>query len=67
MGMIADLFVKLGFKGEEFNQGVDQSKKKADELKSSLSNMSDKIASAFGVQGLKDNITNLVSGIGSFI
>lgn len=67
MGMIADLFVKLGFKGQEFNQGVDQSKKKAEELKGSLSNMADKLASAFGVEGLKDNITNLVSGIGSFI
>ena len=67
MGMIADLFVKLGFKGQEFDQGVDQSKKKAEELNGSLSNMADKLASAFGVEGLKDNITNLVSGIGSFI
>ena len=66
MGMIADLFVKLGFKGEEFNKGVDESKNKAEGLKASLSNMGDKIAKAFGLEGFKDNISNLVSGVGSF-
>lgn len=66
MGMIADLFVKLGFKGDEFNKGVDESKNKAEGLKASLSNMGDKIAKAFGLEGFKDNISNLVNGVGSF-
>lgn len=50
MGMIADLFVKLGFKSDEFNKGIDGAKTKTDQFSSGLKKIGGAIAGAFAVE-----------------
>lgn len=66
MGMIADLFVKLGFKGDEFNKGIDDSKAKAESFGSSMKSMGDQITSALGLDGIIGKISGVISSLGSF-
>jgi hypothetical protein len=49
MGMIADLFVKLGLKSDEFNKGVDDAKKKTSSFESSLKSIGGAMVAAFSV------------------
>ena len=49
MGMISELFVKLGFKADEFNRGIDGAKQKTDFFSDGLKKIGGAIAGAFAV------------------
>jgi hypothetical protein len=49
MGMIADLFVKLGLKSEEFNKGLDTAKQKTNSFGDGIKKIGGIIAGAFAV------------------
>jgi len=66
MGMIGDLFVKLGLKSDEFNKGLDDSKKKAEGFGSSIGNIFKQMASALGLDGLLSKFTSATQGIQAF-
>lgn len=49
MSLIADLFIKLGFKADEFNKGIDQAKQKTSAFGSAMGKVGGMIAGAFAV------------------
>lgn len=49
MGMIADLFVKLGLKSDDFNKGLDKAKKETSSFGSAIGKIGGMIAGAFAV------------------
>lgn len=54
MGKIADLFVKLGLKNDEFDKGIDKSKKKVAGFKTTMKSIGGAIAGAFAVRAILD-------------
>jgi len=52
MGMIADLFVKLGLKSDDYTKGLDKAKKETSSFGSSLKTVGAAIAGAFSVAAI---------------
>jgi len=54
MGKIADLFVKLGLKNKDFDQGLDKSEKKVSAFSKTIGKIGGLIAGAFAVSQITD-------------
>lgn len=64
MGILGELWVKLGLKSEGLNQGLDNSKKKVDSFSNYISKLGGIMAGAFSVQriiGFSKEITELAN------
>lgn len=66
MSLIADLFVKLGLKSDEFDKGIDNAQKKAGGFGSAISGIFKNIANSMGLGGVVSQFESVTSGIGSF-
>lgn len=62
MSLIADLFVKLGFKSDEFNKGIDQAKHKTSMFGSAIGKIGGMVAGAFAVGAIFSFVKSAVSG-----
>ncbi len=60
--MIADLFVKLGLKSEEFNRGIDQAKAKTSSFGSMIGKVGGMIAAAFAVGAIFSFVKSTIAG-----
>ena len=69
MGMIADLFVKLGLKSDDFNKGIDQAKGKTTLFTNAVTDSGNKIAGVFGssLDAIKSKITAFSAGLASLV
>lgn len=65
--MIADLFVKLGLKSDEYTKGLDNAQKKSEGFGSSIGNIFKQIGSALGLESVADKFGQISDGIKSFI
>lgn len=65
MGMIGDLFVKLGLKSDDFNKGIDEAKKKFTDFGGAASEAGNKIAGVFGTS--LDRIKSLFSSVAASV
>lgn len=60
MGKIADLFVKLGLKNDEFNKELDKSKKKTSAFASGLKKIGSLIAGVFAIEKIFEFTKNVI-------